>query len=92
MSAPTPSTTPSTCPRCRSGTVAYLASSPVAGIWTVFQCTTCLYTWRSSEPVENTDPDQYPAAFRLDPKSLNSLAAIPAVTARRASQGLDSPH
>ncbi|WP_346347998.1 non-oxidative hydroxyarylic acid decarboxylases subunit D [Bradyrhizobium sp. 139] len=50
MNTPTQSTTPSICPRCRSKTVAHLASSPVAGTWTVFQCTTCLYTWRSSNP------------------------------------------
>ncbi len=77
-------TAPSLCPRCRSATVATLAASPVAGVWTVFQCTTCLYTWRSSEPAENTDPEQYPAAFRLDPKSFPGLAVIPAVTPKRA--------
>jgi vanillate/4-hydroxybenzoate decarboxylase subunit D len=84
MSTPT-QPTPSTCPRCRSETVAHLASSPVAGTWTVFQCTTCLYTWRSSEPAENTDPEQYPKAFRLDPKSLTNLATIPVVAPRRPS-------
>lgn len=84
MNAPTQSATPSTCPRCRSATVAHLASSPVAGVWTVSQCTTCLYTWRSSEPAENTDPEKYPAAFRLDPASLTKLATIPAVTPKRS--------
>lgn len=75
--------TPSLCPRCRSTTVAMLAASPVVGVWAVFQCTTCLYTWRSSEPAENTDPEKYPAAFRLDPKSFSSLAVIPVVPPRR---------
>lgn len=84
MTTPTQSTMPLMCPRCRSGTVAHLASSPVTGAWTVFQCTTCLYTWRSSEPAENTDPEKYPAAFRLDPKSLTRLATIPMVTPRRS--------
>jgi len=84
MSTPMQSTTPSTCPRCRSGTVAHLASSPVIGAWMVFQCTTCLYTWRSSEPAENTVPEKYPTAFRLDPTSLNELATIPVVTPRRS--------
>lgn len=83
MSMPTQTALPSTCPRCRSGTVAHLASSPVPGVWSVFQCVTCLYTWRSSEPAENTDPETYPKAFRLDPKSLSSLAAIPAITPKR---------
>jgi C4-type Zn-finger protein len=84
MSTPTESTTPSICPRCRAKTVAHLASSPVAGTWKVFHCTTCLYTWRSSEPVENIDPEKYPKAFRLDPKSLTNLATIPAITPRRS--------
>jgi hypothetical protein len=78
--------TPSLCPRCRSETVTTLAHSPASGVWTVFQCTTCLYTWRSSEPAENTDPEKYPTAFRLDPKNLADLAVIPAVTPRRRSQ------
>lgn len=84
MSTPTDTALPSICPRCRSGTIAHLASSPVAGVWTVFQCTTCLYTWRSSEPVENCDPEKYPAAFRLDPASLAGLATIPVVTPKRS--------
>lgn len=84
MITPTQVATPSTCPRCRSGTIAHLASSPAPGVWAVFQCTTCLYTWRSSEPAENTDPDKYPAAFRLDPKSLTNLATIPAITPKRS--------
>ena len=42
MNTPTETTTPSMCPRCRSGTVAHLASSPLEGVWSVFQCTTCL--------------------------------------------------
>jgi vanillate/4-hydroxybenzoate decarboxylase subunit D len=78
--------TPSLCPRCRSNTVTTLAHSPAPGVWTVFQCTTCLYTWRSSEPAENTDAEKYPMAFRLDPKNLSDLAVIPAVTPRRRSQ------
>lgn len=84
MNTSTQPTMPSVCPRCRSETVASLAASPVTGAWTVFQCTTCLYTWRSTEPAENTDPDKYPAAFRLDPKSLTNLVTIPVVTPRRS--------
>jgi len=79
-----PPALPTACPRCRSATVTTLATSPVAGVWTIFQCTTCLYTWRSSEPVDNTDPEKYPAAFRLGPKSFCDLATIPAVTPKRS--------
>ena len=53
--------------------------SPTAGVWTVYGCDTCFYTWRSTEPVENTDPDKYPEVFRLKPEDLQNLAKIPAI-------------
>ncbi|MDN5858485.1 MAG: hypothetical protein L0H84_07665, partial [Pseudonocardia sp.] len=73
MSDPT-ANVPAACPRCRSATVEVRATSPVAGVWTVYACTTCLYAWRSTEPAENTDPDHYPAPFRLDPAAVPDLA------------------
>ena len=57
----------SLCPRCRSNATAVRAQSPVAGVWTIFGCDTCFYTWRSTELVETTDPDKYPEVFRLNP-------------------------
>jgi vanillate/4-hydroxybenzoate decarboxylase subunit D len=63
---------PTTCPRCRSGPIQVLGKSPVAGVWTVFGCSTCLYAWRSTEPEENVNPDKYPAAFRLPRRILRS--------------------
>lgn len=87
MTADTPNGTaqPTVCPRCRSTTIETVTTSPVPGAWTVFTCSTCLYTWRSSEPAENTDPDKYPAAFRLDPAQLPKLAVAPAVPPLRAA-------
>jgi hypothetical protein len=35
--------TPTACPRCRSGKLKTLGKSPVAGVWTVFGCSTCFY-------------------------------------------------
>lgn len=29
-------------------------------------CQTCWYAWRSTEPVQATDVDQYPESFRLN--------------------------
>ena len=72
-------TTPDLCPRCRSTTVELRSTSPVAGVWTVYACSTCLYHWRSTEPDENTNPDAYPAAFRLDPTRIPDLAVVPIV-------------
>lgn len=69
----------STCPRCRSVTVEARAHSPVAGVWTIFGCNTCFYTWRSTEPPENTDPDRYPEVFRLRPDTLGDLPVVPTI-------------
>lgn len=78
------------CPRCRSATIEIRSTSPVAGIWTVFGCATCLYAWRSTEPDENTSPDKYPAAFRLKPEELEALPVAPGIP-RRARSDDGSP-
>lgn len=76
---------PAACPRCRSTTIEVLTTSPIPGVWTVFSCTTCLYAWRSTEPEENTDPDKYPAAFRLTPEQLPELPVAPTVPPLRST-------
>lgn len=78
-------THPAECPRCRSGTIGMLGTSPVVGIWTIFGCSTCFYAWRSTEPEENVNPEKYPAAFRLRPEDLPKLKVIPTVRPRRSS-------
>jgi hypothetical protein len=61
--------------------------SPVAGVWTVFGCDACFYTWRSTEPVENTDPERYPVVFRLKPEDLAALPQVPVVPPLRRKTG-----
>ena len=75
---------PAACPRCRATAVAVMSASPVPGVWTVFACGTCLYIWRSTEPEENRNPDLYPAAFRMDPKTLHALPVSPPIPPLRA--------
>jgi len=70
------SAAPAACPRCRSATVEPLCDSPVAGVWTLYRCKTCLYAWRSTEPEENTNPDKYPAAFRLSPDDVANFPIV----------------
>lgn len=70
---------PLVCPRCRLTTTSVRSRSPVADVWTVFGCDTCYYTWRSTEPVENVDPDSYPAVFRLDPATIAKLPEVPEI-------------
>lgn len=76
---------PTACPRCRSGELKALGKSPVAGVWTVFGCSTCFYAWRSTEPEENVNPDKYPAPFRLRPEKFVDLVTIPRIPPRRSS-------
>ena len=75
---------PAICPRCRSATIVVQARSPVAGVWTVFGCTTCRYAWRSTEPEEFRSPDKYPAKFRLKPEDLPHLPVIPTIPPPRS--------
>jgi len=49
----------------------------VVGVWTLYRCKTCLYAWRSTEPEENTNPDKYPAAFRLSPDDVANFPIVP---------------
>jgi len=79
MSHRDPDVTARMCPRCRSTTIDIRATSPVAGAWILFACSTCLYVWRSTEPEENRDPDRYPEAFRLLPQQLADLPILPAI-------------
>jgi hypothetical protein len=64
---------PSACPRCRSTTVELRSASLIAGVWSVFSCVTCLYSWRSTEPEENTNPDKYPGG--ISPEARGSRKA-----------------
>jgi C4-type Zn-finger protein len=87
MSASTTKVTaPLACPRCRSNTTAVRAVSPKPGVWTVYGCDTCFYTWRSTEPEENTNPDKYPAVFRLEPQNLPKLQVAPSIPPLRSTK------
>ena len=74
------------CPRCRSKMIEVRGVSPKPGVWTVFGCGTCFYVWRSTEPEENTNPDKYPAIFRLIPENLPKLAVAPAIPPLRPTK------
>jgi len=56
-------------------------------VWTVFGCDTCFYTWRSTEPAENTSPDHYPEVFRLKPEDIVKLPEVPAIPPLRQKTG-----
>jgi vanillate/4-hydroxybenzoate decarboxylase subunit D len=52
----------------------------------VYGCDTCFYTWRSTEPEENTNPDKYPAVFRLVPENLAKLQVAPSIPPLRSTK------
>jgi rubredoxin len=64
------------CPRCRATAASQVAASPVPGRWTVQACGVCHYVWRSSEPAAATDPEHYPADFRLDGTNLSAPRVV----------------
>jgi vanillate/4-hydroxybenzoate decarboxylase subunit D len=74
----------SICPRCDSTATRVLTVSPVAGVWTMYTCDVCFYSWRSTEPSYATDPATYPAAFKVDPATIPGMPGIPTVPPRRA--------
>ena len=79
-------TMPEMCPRCAHTEVEHLASAPDPGVWEVFGCARCNYTWRSTEPEENTNPDKYPAVFRLSPEKLAKLEVAPTIPPLRSKK------
>ncbi len=44
------------CPRCADEKIEVMATSPVKGVWTVYQCQHCLYTWRDTEAAASHQP------------------------------------
>ncbi|GAB2970163.1 phenolic acid decarboxylase subunit D [Amycolatopsis acidiphila] len=76
---------PTTCARCDStGTIRVLTTSPVPGAWTMYACSTCTYSWRSTEAAYVSDPATYPAAFKVDPAAIAEMPVVPTVPPRRA--------
>ncbi|MDU6452425.1 MAG: non-oxidative hydroxyarylic acid decarboxylases subunit D [Enterobacter hormaechei] len=59
------------CPRCADEHIEVMATSPVKGVWTVYQCQHCLYTWRDTEPLRRTSREHYPEAFRMTQKDID---------------------
>lgn len=67
------------CPRCAATEVTLQAVSPVAGVWEVWQCERCLYTWRSTEPDRRTKRESYPDAFKMTQADIDEAPQVPAI-------------
>lgn len=85
MTEPEPRTAQSqACPRCDTREVRVLTESPVPGAWTMYSCRACFYSWRSTEPPSATDPDRYPAEFKVDAASISDIPMVPTLPDRRS--------
>lgn len=73
------------CPRCGGSALDQLAHSPVPGIWEVWGCQRCRYSWRSTEPLANRSRAHYPERFRLTPAQLDAAREVPPVPTRDSS-------
>lgn len=73
---------PDLCPRCDSTSLRVLTHSPITGAWTMYSCTTCLYSWRSTEPAQATTASTYPAAFKINPADIDTMPVVPAIPER----------
>lgn len=73
-----------TCPRCSVAETELLTRSPVPDVWTVHRCPRCGFVWRSTEPETITDPQRYPAQFRVTEDDLTGATDVPQIPERRA--------
>lgn len=69
------------CPRCGEKHIEVVAKSPVTGVWTVYLCQHCLYTWRSTEPLRRTSREHYPEQFKMTQKDIDNAPIVPSVPA-----------
>ena len=67
------------CPRCDSDTVELLAKSSMDDAWEVYICSTCYYSWRSTEEEAVTNPEKYDSRFKIDAESIPKMMKIPPV-------------
>jgi vanillate/4-hydroxybenzoate decarboxylase subunit D len=81
----TEKTTPTECPRCGHTTLDQLCTSPVAGVWEVYQCEQCLYCWRTSEPARRTRRDAYPDSFKMTVEDIRIAVELPVIPPLRNS-------
>ncbi|CAG9295421.1 non-oxidative hydroxyarylic acid decarboxylases subunit D [Celerinatantimonas diazotrophica] len=69
------------CPRCAEEQIEVMAESPVKGVWTVYQCQHCLYTWRSTEPLRRTSREHYPEQFKMTQADIDNAPVVPSIPA-----------
>ena len=72
------------CPRCDHNEVTVLAKSPVGDEWEMYLCGQCTYSWRSTEPDEQQDPELYHEKFKMTKEKIENLVVVPPLPNRRS--------
>ncbi len=67
------------CPRCDSDAANLLVKAPVDGDWEVYKCSTCDFTWRSTESEDIKDPKKYDTRFKINPAKIGDLPLMPPI-------------
>jgi hypothetical protein len=71
------------CPRCDSEHIELMATSPVGNVWELYVCSTCWYSWRSTETPDKTDPKLYNKKFKINPANIDKMLMIPPIAPLR---------
>ncbi len=61
------------CPRCGHEGISTIATSPIEGVWEVYECDKCLYSWRSTETPQIND------VFKLNDEKIAALQVVPPI-------------
>ena len=61
------------CPRCDFAGVSVIAKSPIEGVWEVYECDQCYFSWRSTEDIDVHD------VFKLTKEKIDGLQIIPPI-------------
>jgi hypothetical protein len=67
------------CPRCSTRSCGAVAHSPKPGVWTIYLCPACFYSWRSTEPDYATKASALNPKFRVDAARLGEGMPLPVV-------------
>ena len=71
------------CPRCLMDSASVISKSPVPGVWEMYNCSVCGYSWRSTDVLQNRSPEHFPEEFRWDSSQFDKLASYPPVSPKK---------
>jgi vanillate/4-hydroxybenzoate decarboxylase subunit D len=67
------------CPRCDDDRAEKIFEAPEDGVWEIYRCPRCYFTWRNTEEKEVTDPKLYNPKFKLTDRQIQNMAVKPPI-------------